>query len=79
MGLRWWLLPRLNGRSGAAPQPDRGAAHVDGKRRAKIIRHPLALLCSGEGGCEECVDSPARVGKLMLSIALDRVADYLAG
>ena len=42
------------------------------------IRHPLAGVCSGEGmrDAETALGWPARADKLVLTFALDRVADY---
>jgi hypothetical protein len=75
------------GRGGAARRPDLTAAQIDAKRRfnaAVAAAGPgLAdilwrIVCAGEGmrDAETALGWPARAGKLVLTFALDRVADY---
>ena len=75
------------GRGGSATAPDLGGAQVDAKRRfdAAIASAGPGLadvlwrvVCAGEGmrDAESALGWPARAGKLVLSFALDRVADY---
>ena len=72
---------------GSAGEPDLTGAQIDAKRRfhaAVAAAGPgLAdilwrIVCAGEGmrDAETALGWPARAGKLVLTLALDRVADY---
>jgi len=85
--MAWDSAPVARGRGGFAAQPDLGGAQIDAKRRfdgaiasagtglADIL---WRIVCAGEGmrDAETALGWPARAGKLVLSFALDRVADY---
>lgn len=85
--MSWDAAPVARGRGGPAPLPDLGGAQIDAKRRfddAIAAAGPgLAdilwrVVCSGEGmrDAETALGWPARAGKVVLTLALDRVADY---
>ncbi|HVM23428.1 MAG TPA: DUF6456 domain-containing protein [Sphingomicrobium sp.] len=72
---------------GCSHQPDLSGAQIDARRRfdAAIAHAGRGLadilwrvVCAGEGmrDAETALGWPARAGKLVLSLALDRVADY---
>jgi hypothetical protein len=74
-------------RGGAAAKLDLTGAQIDAKRRfddaiasagpglADIL---WRVVCAGEGmrDAETALGWPARAGKLVLTLALDRIADY---
>lgn len=83
----WNAAPVTRVRSGANPRPDPTSAQIDARRRfdeAIAYAGPgLAdilwrIVCAGEGmrQAETALGWPARAGKLVLSLALDRVAAY---
>jgi hypothetical protein len=85
--MAWDSAPVARGRGGAAGAPDLNGAQIDAKRRfnAAIAHAGTGLadilwrvVCAGEGmrEAETALGWPARAGKLVLSFALDRVADY---
>jgi hypothetical protein len=85
--MAWDAAPVALGRGGAAGAPDLTATQLDAKRRfdaAIAFAGPgLAdvlwrVVCAGEGmrEAETALGWPARAGKLVLTIALDRVAAY---
>ena len=85
--MAWDAAPVTRGRGGSAVVPDLGGAQIDAKRRfdAAIASAGPGLadvlwrvVCAGEGmrEAESALGWPARAGKLVLSFALDRVADY---
>jgi len=85
--MTWDSAPIARGRGGSAPQLDLNGAQIDAKRRfhaAVASAGPgLAdilwrIVCAGEGmrDAETALGWPARAGKLVLTFALDRVADY---
>jgi hypothetical protein len=85
--MSWDAAPVARGRGGAAPEPDLTGAQLDSKRRfngAIAAAGPgLAdilwrIVCAGDGmrDAETALGWPARAGKLVLTFALDRVADY---
>jgi Domain of unknown function (DUF6456) len=85
--MAWDSAPISRGRGGSAPTPDLSGAQIDAKRRfhdAVAAAGPgLAdilwrIVCAGEGmrEAETALGWPARAGKLVLTFALDRVADY---
>ena len=82
----WDSAPVARGR-GAAEQPDLSGAQLDARRRfdAAIAAAGNGLsdilwriVCAGEGmrDAETALGWPARAGKLVLTFALDRVADF---
>jgi hypothetical protein len=85
--MSWDAAPVARGRGGSAPAPDLSGAQIDAKRRFDdAIAHAgpgLAdilwrVVCAGEGmrEAETALGWPTRAGKLVLTFALDRVANY---
>ena len=85
--MAWDSAPVASGRGGAAPPADLSGAQIDARRRfnAAIASAGPGLadilwrvVCSGEGmrQAETALGWPARAGKLVLTFALDRVADH---
>jgi hypothetical protein len=85
--MAWDSAPVARGRGGSAVAPDLCGTQVDAKHRfdAAIASAGPGLadvlwrvVCAGEGmrDAESALGWPARAGKLVLSFALDRVADY---
>jgi hypothetical protein len=85
--MAWDSAPVARGRSGSGPSRDLSGAQIDAKRRfhdAVAAAGPgLAdilwrIVCAGDGmrEAETALGWPARAGKLVLTFALDRVADY---
>jgi len=85
--MTWDAAPISRCRGGAAQMPDLNGAQLDARRRferavaeagpglADIL---WRVVCAGEGmrDAETALGWPARAGKLVLGLALDRVADY---
>jgi Domain of unknown function (DUF6456) len=85
--MAWDAAPIARGRGGSASSPDLTGAQIDAKRRfhdaiasagpglADIL---WRVVCAGDGmrDAETALGWPARAGKLVLTFALDRVADY---
>ena len=85
--MRWDAAPVARGRGGAPGASDLSGSQLDARRRfqaAVAAAGPgLAdilwrIVCAGEGmrHAETALGWPARAGKLVLSLALDRVADH---
>jgi hypothetical protein len=85
--MAWDAAPVARGRGGSGTEPDLSGAQIDAKsrfERAVAAAGPgLAdilwrIVCAGEGmrDAESALGWPARAGKLVLTFALDRVADY---
>mgnify|MGYP003286702312 CR=1 FL=1 len=85
--MAWDAAPVARGRGGSTGEPDLTGAQIDAKRRFDdAIAHAgpgLAdilwrVVCAGEGmrDAEMALGWPARAGKLVLTLALDRIADY---
>lgn len=85
--MAWDAAPVARGRGGPGGQPDLTSAQIDAKRRfdgAVTAAGPglsdilWRIVCAGEGmrDAETALGWPARAGKLVLTLALDRVADY---
>jgi hypothetical protein len=85
--MSWDQAPMARTRGGAAHAPDLNGSQLDAKRRfdeAVAAAGPgLAdilwrIVCAGEGmrEAETALAWPARAGKLVLTLALDRVAAY---
>lgn len=85
--MTWVAAPVSRGRGGLAPEHDLSGAQIDARRRfedAIAFAGPglsdilWRVVCAGEGmrDAESALGWPARAGKLVLTFALDRVADY---
>lgn len=85
--MAWDAAPIARLRGGSAPGTDLNGSQLDAKRRFEeavaAAGSGLAdilwrVVCAGEGmrEAETALGWPARAGKLVLSLALDRVADY---
>ena len=85
--MSWDAAPVARGRGGSAVEVDLAGSQLDAKRRfeaAVAAAGPgLAdilwrVVCAGEGmrDAESALGWPARAGKLVLTLALDRVAAY---
>jgi hypothetical protein len=85
--MAWDSAPMARGRGGSAPRPDLTGAQIDARRRfedaiasagpglADIL---WRVVCAGDGmrEAETALGWPARAGKLVLTLALDRIAAY---
>lgn len=82
--MRWDLAPSARG---GPSQPDPRAAQIDAKRRFDAAVESAGpglsdilwrIVCAGEGmrDAETALGWPARAGKVVLTLALDRVANY---
>jgi len=85
--MSWDSAPVARGRGRASSAPDLSGTQIDAKRRfddavaqagpglADIL---WRVVCAGEGmrDAETALGWPARAGKVVLALALDRVADY---
>jgi hypothetical protein len=85
--MAWDAAPVARGRGRSSAEPDLNGAQLDAKRRfeAAIASAGPGLsdvlwrvVCAGEGmrDAETALGWPARAGKLVLTFALDRVADF---
>ena len=85
--MTWDSAPVARTRGGSAGPVDFSASQLDARRRfeAAVAQAGPGLsdilwrvVCAGEGmrEAESALGWPARAGKLVLQIALDRVADY---
>ncbi len=85
--MAWDAAPISNGRGGAGPGPEAGMAQIDAKKRFDAAVGAAGpglsdilwrVVCAGEGmrEAESALGWPARAGKLVLTLALDRVADF---
>ena len=85
--MSWDAAPIARSRGGSSPGVDLNGSQLDAKRRfgeATAAAGPglsdilWRVVCGGEGmrDAETALGWPARAGKLVLSLALDRVADY---
>lgn len=85
--MAWDAAPIARGRGGDAGAVDLSGAQIDAKRRfdraIEAAGPGLAdilwrIVCAGEGmrDAETALGWPARAGKLVLTLALDRVAAY---
>ena len=85
--MAWDSAPVARARGASAAAPDLNGAHLDAKRRFNAAVECAGpglsdilwrVVCAGEGmrDAETALGWPARAGKLVLSLALDRVADY---
>lgn len=85
--MAWDAAPVARGRGGASPAVDLDGLQLDAKRRFEAATAAAGpglsdilwrIVCAGEGmrDAETALGWPARAGKLVLTLALDRVADY---
>ena len=86
--MSWDAAPvSRGGRGRSADQPDLSGAQIDAKRRFDAALEAAGpgladilwrIVCAGAGlrHAETALGWPARAGKLVLTLALDRVADY---
>ena len=85
--MQWDSAPVGRHRGGASSAPDPVAVQIDARRRfdgAVEAAGPglsdilWRVVCSGEGmrDAETALGWPARAGKVVLSLALDRIADF---
>ena len=85
--MSWDAAPMSSGRGGAGAAPDLGGAQIDARRRFDAAVGSAGpglsdilwrVVCAGEGmrQAETALGWPARAGKLVLGLALDRIADY---
>ena len=85
--MAWDAAPLAHSRGCAAGAPDLNGAQIDAKRRFQAAVDAAGpgladilwrVVCSGEGmrEAETALGWPARSGKLVLTLALDRVAAY---
>jgi hypothetical protein len=85
--MSWDAAPMARGRGGASPGPEPSAGQLDARRRfhAAVASAGPGLsdilwrvVCAGEGmrEAETALGWPARAGKLVLTLALDRLAGY---
>ena len=85
--MAWDAAPVARSRGGSVGGPDLSGAQIDAKRRfheAVAAAGPglsdilWRIVCAGEGmrEAETALGWPARAGKLVLTLALDRVASY---
>jgi len=85
--MKWDAAPVSGRRGGSSGAVDLSGSQIDAKRRFDAAIDAAGpgladilwrVVCSGEGmrDAETALGWPARAGKLVLTIALDRVADY---
>jgi len=85
--MSWDAAPMGRQRGGSADAPDLGGAQIDAKRRFHEALDAAGpglsdilwrVVCAGEGmrDAETALGWPARAGKLVLSLALDRLAKF---
>lgn len=85
--MSWDAAPVSRSRGGSAQRADLSASQLDAKRRFEDAVSDVGpglsdilwrVVCAGEGmrNAETALGWPARAGKIVLQIALDRVADY---
>lgn len=85
--MKWDCAPMGSQRGGSSAGLDLAAAQIDAKRRFDRAIEAAGpglsdilwrVVCAGEGmrDAETALGWPARAGKLVLALALDRIADY---
>jgi hypothetical protein len=85
--MAWDSAPVTSGRGGSAAAPDLNGAQLDAKRRFEAAVAAAGpglsdilwrIVCAGEGmrDAETALGWPARAGRLVLTLALNRVGDF---
>lgn len=85
--MSWDAAPIARSRGGSSPGVDLNGSQIDAKRRFEAAVAAAGpglsdilwrVVCGGEGmrDAETALGWPARAGKLVLSLALDRVSDF---
>ena len=85
--MAWDAAPLARSRNGPGAAQDLGARQIDARRRFQSAVDSAGpgladilwrIVCSGEGmrDAETALGWPARAGKVVLTIALDRVANF---
>ncbi len=85
--MAWDAAPVARGRGGSASVSDPSGSQLDAKARFEVAIGRAGpgladilwrVVCAGEGmrDAETALGWPARAGKLVLTLALDRVADH---
>jgi uncharacterized protein DUF6456 len=85
--MAWDSAPVARGRGGSAAGADLTAAQLDARRRFEAAVEAAGsgladilwrVVCAGEGmrEAESALGWPARAGKLVLTFALDRIAEH---
>ena len=85
--MRWDAAPIRRGRGGRSAAPDPSTSQIAARQRftaaVDSVGPGLAdivwrIICAGEGmrQAETALGWPARAGKLVLGLALDRIADF---
>ena len=85
--MAWDAAPIARGRGGTAPGVDLSGSQIDARRRFERAVEAAGpglsdilwrIVCAGEGmrDAETALGWPARAGKVVLCLALDRVADF---
>ena len=85
--MAWDAAPVQRGRGGSASAPEAPMGQIEARRRFDAAMTQAGkgladvwwrIVCAGEGmrEAESALGWPARSGKLVLTLALDRIADY---
>jgi Domain of unknown function (DUF6456) len=85
--MTWDSAPVARSRGGSVQSVDLSGSQIDARRRFETAVAEAGpgladilwrVVCAGEGmrDAETALGWPARAGKLVLSLALDRIADY---
>ncbi len=85
--MRWDAAPMRRGRGGRGTAVDPSTSQIDARRRFTAAVESVGpglgdivwrIICAGEGmrQAETALGWPARAGKLVLGLALDRIADH---
>ena len=85
--MAWDAAPVSRGGGARLGAPDLGASQIDARKRFEMAITAAGpglqdilwrIVCAGEGmrDAETALGWPARAGKIVLTIALDRVADF---
>jgi hypothetical protein len=85
--MAWDAAPVARGRGGSAAGADLNGAQLDARKRFEAAVASAGpgladilwrIVCAGEGmrEAESALGWPARAGKLVLTFALDRIADF---